>query len=76
MLEAVWIIPALPAVSFVVILFFGKRLPKKGAEVIIAAVGAAFVLSCVTAVEWISRVNDAPVSSRRVPSTPPPWSLR
>jgi NADH-quinone oxidoreductase subunit L len=59
MLENAWIIPALPAVSFVVILFFGKRLPKKGAEVIIAAVGASFVLSCVTAVEWINRVNDA-----------------
>ena len=59
MLESAWIIPALPAVSFVIILFFGKRLPKKGAEVIIAAIGAAFVLSCVTAVEWINRVNDA-----------------
>jgi len=59
MLDAAWIIPALPAASFLVILFFGKRLPKKGAEVGIIAVGVSFVLSCVTAAEWVSRVNDA-----------------
>ena len=29
----VWIIPALMALSFVLILFFGKRMPKKGAEI-------------------------------------------
>jgi NADH-quinone oxidoreductase subunit L len=59
MLESAWIIPALPAVSFVVILFFGKRFPKKGAEIGILAVGASFVLSIVTTVEWIDRVNAA-----------------
>ena len=31
--------PAIPAVSFVLILFFGKRLPRKGAEIGIAALG-------------------------------------
>ena len=30
MLDHAWIIPAIPAVSFVLILFFGKRLPKQG----------------------------------------------
>ena len=59
MLDSAWIIPALPAVSFLVILFFGKRLPKQGAEVGILAVGASLVLSIVTTVEWIDRVNDA-----------------
>lgn len=59
MLDAAWLIPALPAVSFALILFFGKRLPKKGAEIGIAAVGTSFVLACITAVEWINRVNDA-----------------
>jgi NADH-quinone oxidoreductase subunit L len=59
MLDAAWIIPALPAASFLVILFFGKRLPRKGSEVGILAVGASFVLSCVTLVEWIDRVNAA-----------------
>ena len=59
MLDAAWIVPALPAASFLVILFFGKRLPKKGAGVGILAVGASFVLSCVTAAQWIDRVNAA-----------------
>jgi NADH-quinone oxidoreductase subunit L len=59
MLDNAWIIPALPAISFLVIMFFGKRLPKKGAAVGIFAVGASFVCSCVAAVEWINRVNDA-----------------
>jgi NADH-quinone oxidoreductase subunit L len=59
MLDAVWIVPALPAASFLVILFFGKRLPKKGAGIGIAAVGASFVLSCITAAQWIDHVNAA-----------------
>ncbi|HEX2737499.1 MAG TPA: hypothetical protein VHP57_05120, partial [Acidimicrobiia bacterium] len=59
MLDYAWVIPFLPAVSFVAILFFGKRMPKKGAEMGIAAVGASFVLSCVAAVQWINRVENA-----------------
>ncbi len=57
MLNSVWIIVALPALSFVIILFFGKRLPKHGAEVAITAVAASFIGSCWAAVEWIDRVN-------------------
>jgi NADH-quinone oxidoreductase subunit L len=59
MLDAVWIVPALPAAAFLVILFFGKRLPKQGAGIGIAAVGASFVLSCITAAQWIDRVSAA-----------------
>src|SRR5262245_60761862 len=57
MLDHVWIIPAIPAVSFVVILLFGKRLPFKGAEVGTAAVGASFLLACVVAAQWIDKVE-------------------
>ena len=53
MLRNAWLVPLIPAVSFFVILFLGKRLPKKGAEVGILALGAAFVLSALIAVEWI-----------------------
>ncbi len=53
-LEHAWIIPLLPAVSFLVILFFGKRMPHKGAEVGIAAVGLAFVFAVFTGVAWIN----------------------
>jgi NADH-quinone oxidoreductase subunit L len=54
-----WIIPAIPALSFVVILFFGKHFPKKGSEIGIVAVGASFILACVAVAQWITRVEDA-----------------
>jgi NADH-quinone oxidoreductase subunit L len=57
-LSNAWLIPLIPAVGFVVVLFFGKHLPRKGSEVAITAVGASFVLSCIVLVQWIQRVND------------------
>jgi len=59
MLDYAWIIPTIPAVSFALILLFGRRMPRHGSEIGITAVGASFVLSCITAVQWIQRVNDA-----------------
>ena len=59
MLENAWIIPLIPAASFFLILFFGKKLPRKGSELGIAAVGLAFVLALVTNVQWFTHVNDA-----------------
>ena len=59
MLDLVWLFPVIPAVSFLIILFFGKRLPKKGAEVGILAVGALFLMACVVAAQWIDRVENA-----------------
>jgi NADH-quinone oxidoreductase subunit L len=53
--ENAWLIPFLPFASFFVILLFGKRLPKKGSEVGVLAVGASFVLSIATAIEWIDK---------------------
>src|SRR6476469_9196816 len=58
-LDHAWLVPLIPAVSFVVILFFGKRFPRQGSEVGIVAVGASFVFACGTLVQWISRVHDA-----------------
>jgi NADH-quinone oxidoreductase subunit L len=40
-----WVIPLLPFASSFLILFFGKRLPGKGAGIGILAVGASFVMS-------------------------------
>ena len=45
--ENAWLIPVLPFVAFFGILFFGKRLPKKGTEIGILAVGASLALSLV-----------------------------
>ena len=52
-LENAWLIPLLPGLSFVAILFFGKKLPRKGSELGLAAVGLSFVLAVITAVAWI-----------------------
>jgi NADH-quinone oxidoreductase subunit L len=49
-----WIITALPLVSFFLIVFFGKRMPKGGAEIGIVAVGAGFVLSLIVASHFIA----------------------
>ena len=57
MLDAAWIIPLIPALSFVLILFFGKKMPRQGSEIGIVAIATTFVLSCITAVQWIQRVN-------------------
>ena len=63
MLENAWIIPLIPAASFFLILFFGKRLPRKGSELGIAAVGIAFVLAIATNVQWFDHVNNPPHES-------------
>ena len=58
-LENVWLIPAIPLTSFLIILFFGKRMPKGGSRVGIAALSAAWVLAVATLAQWIQRVNEA-----------------
>jgi len=58
-LNNAWIIVAIPALSFLLILLFGKHLPRHGSEVGIAALGAAFLLSCVAVAQWIDRVDSA-----------------
>ena len=55
MLRNAWLIPALPVASFFLILLFGKRLPGKGHEIGLLAVGTAFVLATVCAVQWVNR---------------------
>jgi NADH-quinone oxidoreductase subunit L len=52
--ENAWLIPLIPALSFVVILFFGKKLPRSGDWVGVGAVGASFLLSLGVAAQWIS----------------------
>src|SRR5688572_9225436 len=59
MLDAAWLIPALPAIAFFVIMFVGKRMPRHGAEIGIVATGASFVMSCIAASQWIDRVEAA-----------------
>ncbi len=58
-LETAWLIPALPALSFFMILFFGKRMKYKGAEFGIISIAIAFILAVCCAGQWINQVNNA-----------------
>ncbi len=61
MLENAYLIPLLPALSFVFILLFGKRF--KGGDAVhwigIGVVGVVWVLSLVLGAQWIDRAEDA-----------------
>jgi NADH-quinone oxidoreductase subunit L len=57
-LENAWLIPVIPAVSFFLTIFFGKKMPKGGAEFGLTALASSFVLSIGTAVQWIQRVEN------------------
>ncbi|MEO6629748.1 MAG: NADH-quinone oxidoreductase subunit L, partial [Aquihabitans sp.] len=63
MLTHAWIIPLIPALSFVAILAIGKKLPRGGSEIGIAALAICFVLSLAVGVGWIGRVNHPPVEA-------------
>ena len=64
MLENAWVVPAIPVLSFVLILLFGKRLPRGGHEIGVPALLLAFVLSCVVAVQWVQRPADLEVKGK------------
>jgi NADH-quinone oxidoreductase subunit L len=49
-----WLIPVLPVVSGAIIVFFGRRFPKQGAEVGIAAISLALLLAVGVAGEVFS----------------------
>jgi NADH-quinone oxidoreductase subunit L len=58
MLENIWLIPAVTAASFFLILFFGRREPNKGATIGVLALGLAFAFSSIAAFQWIGRPAD------------------
>ena len=58
-LDFAWLVPLLPALSFAGILLFGKRLPRKGSELGVAAVAGSFVLSLGAAITWIGHRDEA-----------------
>src|SRR3954469_18938507 len=52
-LENAWLIFLLPAISFWLILLFGKKLPRHGDFIGIGAIAISFVLSIAAVVQWI-----------------------
>ncbi len=59
MLNHAWIIPLIPAISFFLIIGFGKKLPMKGSEIGLASIFTSLLLSIITAVQWIHHTNAA-----------------
>ena len=60
MLAHAWIIPLIPALSFVAILAFGRKMPRGGSEIGIASVALCFVLALAVGVGWMDRVDNPP----------------
>ncbi|MCY4516133.1 MAG: NADH-quinone oxidoreductase subunit L [Acidimicrobiaceae bacterium] len=60
-LENAFLIPLIPAVSFLVILLFGRSVigAERVHKVGITAVGIVWILSMIAAVSWITQVEDA-----------------
>ena len=56
-LDHAWLIPIIPAVAFVLIIFFGKKLPMKGSELGVLSMLASLVFAGGAAWQWIQRVN-------------------
>jgi NADH-quinone oxidoreductase subunit L len=59
-----WLIPSIPALSFFLIVFFGRRMPAKGAEIGITALAASFVLSLLVWGHFIGGGDPAGTSVR------------
>lgn len=55
-----WVIPVLPFISFALIIFVGKRLPGKGAELGILAIATSLLLSILVFFETIGRIAKDP----------------
>ncbi|MDH4146275.1 MAG: NADH-quinone oxidoreductase subunit L [Acidimicrobiia bacterium] len=68
LLRNAWIFPAIPFVSFWVILFFGKKMRYKGAEVGIAALSVCFLLALGAGGQWISHVNASEEGEHAAPA--------
>lgn len=58
-LENAWLIPLVPAIGFVFIILFGKKMPQNGSEFGIVSIGISLAISIGAIFQWIDRVNSA-----------------
>ncbi len=56
-MSEVWLIPAIPAAAFVVLLLFGKYLPRSGDWLAIGAILASFIIFFPVLVDLLDKVN-------------------
>jgi NADH-quinone oxidoreductase subunit L len=57
-MDDVWVLPALPAAAFVVLLLVSQYLPRRGDYIAIAAMAAAFALVFPIAVDMVDAIGD------------------
>ena len=60
MIHVAWLIPVLPALAFPLIVFLGKRMPGKGAEIGIVAVAVSFLMSLIVMAHFVANGNARP----------------
>src|SRR5210317_872515 len=58
-LENAWLIPLVPAIGFVFIILFGKKMPQNGSEIGIVSIGISLAIAIGATFQWIDRVNSA-----------------
>ncbi len=56
-MSEVWLIPALPALSFAILLVFGKYLPRRGDWLSIAAIAGSFVLFFPVLIDLLDKLD-------------------
>jgi NADH-quinone oxidoreductase subunit L len=61
--EVAWLIPIIPLVSFLVIILVGKRMPMRGADIGVLAVGISFLMSILVFLDF---VGDAETVERSI----------
>ncbi|MDQ4004835.1 MAG: NADH-quinone oxidoreductase subunit L, partial [Actinomycetota bacterium] len=59
LVELAWLIPVLPLVSFLLISFFGRRLPLRGASLGILAVGIPWLMSVALFFQFLTESTHA-----------------
>lgn len=55
MLTHAWLLVLIPTISYFAILFFGKKLPKKGHEIGLISIFSVLMMAFVMAFQWITR---------------------
>lgn len=58
-LENLWLVALIPAIGFVLIMAFGKKMPMKGSEFGLTSMAASLVVATGAGLQWMNRVDSA-----------------
>ena len=57
-LENIWILPLMPAVSFMAILFMGKKMRCRGSDPGVIATGLSLIFAVAAGIQWLGSVGE------------------